>query len=312
MSSFSLAFKRSCDQVCRSPVKKAPPTRVVPASFRMLGYVFNLISLFNLDWASNKLSELWFTVFKPKPQDWVYSFWNEAERSVEVHLSDKTIPVYLWGRGPLIVCMHGWAGSGTQFRHLIPSLVKAGYRVAVFDAPAHGFNPERTTHILEFAQSLLAIEQQIAPIHTVVAHSFGAMATLTAKYYGLAVENMVFIAPGLDVVEIFDSYRNSMNLNQSLVDQFREKVGRKIAEITHIDMPWAFFQPANLMKYSSESGLLVFDHDDEEVSLAQFRKTASEWNQCDIHETHGLGHFRLLKDKTVIRKISEHIAELKK
>ena len=312
MSSFSLAIKRSCDQVCHSQAKKAQPSRVVPASVRLLGYAFNLISLINIDWASSRLSNFWFTVFKPKPRDWVYSFWNEAERSVEVHLSDKTIPVYLWGRGPLIVCMHGWAGSGTQFRYLIPSLVKAGYRVAVFDAPAHGFNPERTTHVLEFAQSLLAIEQQIAPIHTVVAHSFGAMATLTASYHGLTVENMVFIAPGLDVEEIFQSYSQSMNLNQTLSDQFHYKVGQKMADIANIDQPWTFFQPENLMKHSSESGLLIFDHDDEEISLDQFRKIASKWQCCDTHETQGLGHFRLLKDDKVISKISEHVAGLKR
>ena len=311
MSSISLAVKQSCDQVCnRQTSQKTKPSRVVPPSIRLLGLGLNLASYISPDWAAQKLSDLWFSVFKPKPRDWVYAFWNQADRRVELDLSDKTIPVYLWGRGPLVVCMHGWSGSGTQFRELIPSLVNAGFQVAVFDAPAHGFNPGRTTHVLEFAQSLLAIHQQISPIHTVVAHSFGAMATLTASYHGLKSQSMVFIAPGLDVEEIFESYCSSLKLTPKLAQGFRMKVGQKMADIAYLDNPWQFFKSAELLKNASDGGLLIYDDKDEEVTLAQFERVRREWSGCEAMETKSLGHFKILKDAAVIDKITQHILSL--
>ena len=38
----------------------------------------------------------------------------------------KKIQCYAWGKGPVVMVMHGWAGRATQFRKFIPELTKAG------------------------------------------------------------------------------------------------------------------------------------------------------------------------------------------
>ncbi|MCK4710704.1 MAG: alpha/beta hydrolase, partial [Gammaproteobacteria bacterium] len=152
-----------------SSTKSNGKKRIVPWKIRLFGLALNLASLFNNEWAAEKLSQILFTVFKSQPKLWVTKFWNQADRRFEIQLSDQSIPVYCWGKGPLVVLMHGWSGSGTQFKHFIPALTQAGYRVAVFDAPVHGTNPGKHSHLLDFSDSLVAIQQQLGPVDTVIA-----------------------------------------------------------------------------------------------------------------------------------------------
>ena len=311
MASFAQVLKHSCNQVCgRSSLQNRfqKSQRVVPARYRMAGLAFNLTALVNCEWAATQLSSLWFRVFKPKAREWVHPFWHSADQRVELELADKSIPVYLWGRGPLVVCMHGWGGSGTQFRRIIPELVGRGYRVASFDAPAHGLNPEKTTHILEFVQALLAIQHQIGVIHTVVGHSFGCLATLLATEYELMPERMVFIAPGLDIEDMFENYADQMGLDQPLIERFHDIVGDRMSEIAMVSDAWSWLQPERLMHHATEKGLLIYDSEDEELDLRHFERIKRLWPGCESIKTDGLGHFKLLKEPSVISRIGDWLS----
>jgi pimeloyl-ACP methyl ester carboxylesterase len=277
--------------------------RIVPLSYQIFGLGLNAVSRIRNEWAADILSNIWFTVFKSKPKRWITEFWQQAETCVELHLKDKSIPVYLWGQGPLVVMMHGWSGSGVQFRRLIPGLVAGGYQVAVFDAPAHGGNPGKYTHLIEFVDSLLAIQQQIGPVDTVLAHSFGGMAAVVAAQRGLSVQQMVLFGPHLDVQEMYQSYSDLLNLNTKLSNRFRDKIGQKMANIFEVDDVWTLLTPEILLAQIEYQGLLIYDKDDEEISQDQFKKIAQHWKGCQTLETKGLGHHHILKDETVIESV---------
>lgn len=283
--------------------------RVVPLSYQLLGLGLNIVSRIHMDWAAEVLKGLFFTVFKTQTKPWITEFWQQADSQIELQLKDKTIPVYLWGGGPLVVMMHGWSGSGVQFRKLIPDLVTAGYQVAAFDAPAHGDNPGKQTHVLEFVDSLLAIQLQIGPVHTLMAHSFGGMAAMMACQRGLSVEQMILFGPQLDVNEIYQSYSDLLNLNSKLSQRFRQKIGERMAEIVGYDDVWGLFTPQCLLKDRDFSGLLIYDPEDEEIPLSQFKAVAQYWQGCQVIETAGLGHHLILKDDAVIEKVLGFMAQ---
>ncbi len=251
--------------------------RVIPLSYQMFGLGLNVVSHLRNEWVADILSNFWFTVFKSRPKPWISEFWQQAETCVGVRLEGKSIPVSFWGQGPLVVMMHGWSGSGVQFRRLIPGLVAAGYQVAAFDAPAHGSNPGKHTHLLEFSDSLLAIQQQIGPVDTVMAHSLGGMAAVVAAQRGLSVRQMVLFGPHLDVHKMYQSYSNLLGLNPKLSIRFRDKIGEKMAEILGVDDAWASCTPANLLAQSDFQGLLIYDSEDEEIPQDQFKSVAQHW-----------------------------------
>lgn len=281
--------------------------RVVPLSYQLAGIGLNLISRFNNEWIAKILSDFWFTVFKKAPKSWVEKFWQQAEKRVELELGNNSIPVYLWGNGPLVVMMHGWSGSGIQFRKFIPALVEAGYQVALFDAPSHGSNPGKTADLVDFCDALIAIQQQIASVDTVVAHSLGAMSAVLATHRGLHVKRLVLLAPHLDVQKMFDSYRQLLSLNTKLASRFHSIIGRKMADILGTNDPWGVLTPDALLCDSEIPGLLVYDQTDEEIPQQLFKDIERHWQQSSVIKTQDLGHSRLLKDAVVIRQVVKYL-----
>lgn len=283
--------------------------RIIPMRYRLFGQVLNFVSLLNTNWASRVLNDMWFTVFKKKPKPWVKRFWDSVDNIVELSLNEKTVPVGLWGKGPLVVMVHGWSGSGTQFRHLVPGLVAAGYQVAIFDAPAHGSNPGKTTHLLEFSATLNAVGKQIGPIDTIMAHSLGAMATLVAMAdNGLKADKLVLFAPHLSVDKMHETYSETLGLNPKLSARFRDMIGARMSVLFDGDDPWARLTPANLLKNVTCEGLLIHDANDPEISPNLFGEVKNSWSTCQLLVTQNLGHRGILKDENVIETIVEFMS----
>ena len=281
--------------------------RVVPLSFQLAGLTLNLLSRMHNEWASGVLAGLWFTVFKTRSKPWVADFWASAQERFEVTVDAHSIPIHCWGQGPLIVVMHGWSGSGTQFRQFIVPLVAAGFRVAAFDAPAHGANPGRRTHLVNFTDSLFAIQARLGPINTVIAHSLGAMATVYALRRGLGADRSVLIAPHLDVQKMFDTFSYLLGMRPPLARRFHDKIGARMREILDGEDPWLTLNPTAMLEASGFEGMLVYDHQDPEVEQAQFDDIIRHWRGAEVLATDGLGHNRILKDERVIGAVVEYL-----
>ena len=269
--------------------------------------ILNFASRIHNEWASDVLASLWFTVFKSGQKPWVTEFWGSADECIEITIDDTAIPVYCWGQGPLVVAMHGWSGSGTQFRQFISPLVEGGFRVACFDAPAHGANPGRRTHLVNFSASLFAIQDRLGKIECVVAHSLGAMATVYALQQELPVDRIVLVAPHLDVQKMFETYRDLLRMRPALANRFHDKIGTRMKSILNDKDPWEIFTPEKMLVKSDFRGLLVYDHEDPEVTQAQFDEIIQHWENCKVLATDGLGHNRILKDKSVIDAVVDYL-----
>ena len=59
--------------------------------------------------------------------------------------SEGRVAYWSWGdpSWPLVVCLHGWGGRGTQWSPVATALLALRHRVVVLDAPAHGVSIER-------------------------------------------------------------------------------------------------------------------------------------------------------------------------
>lgn len=91
----------------------------------------------------------------------------------EVHLVDA-------GEGPLVVLAHGFPELGYSWRHQVPALAEAGYRVLAPDQRGYGrtSQPERTEDydILALTGDLLALLDDLGEQRAVfVGHDWGAM-----------------------------------------------------------------------------------------------------------------------------------------
>ena len=92
-----------------------------------------------------------------------------------------SLSVRVEGTGPLVILMHGWPELGLSWRHQIPALVQAGYRVAVPDMRGYGDSDKPDSpgaYTLDtIADDMQAVAGALNAAHWVaVGHDWGAPA----------------------------------------------------------------------------------------------------------------------------------------
>jgi pimeloyl-ACP methyl ester carboxylesterase len=101
--------------------------------------------------------------------------------AVSLHVRDE-------GSGPLIVLLHGFPENGSSWRHQIPELVRAGFRVVAPDLRGYGESPKPrgvdAYRLTEIVDDLHALVQKLGDEPFVlVGHDWGGFA---AWYYVMA------------------------------------------------------------------------------------------------------------------------------
>lgn len=117
----------------------------------------------------------------------------------EIERDDGRIAVETAGAGPLVLCVPGMGESRASFRHLIPGLVAAGYRVVAMDLRGHGDSSADFADYDDVATAgdIVAVIDALggAPA-TVVGNSMGAAAgVLAAAARPGSVDRLVLIGP---------------------------------------------------------------------------------------------------------------------
>lgn len=222
---------------------------------------------------------------------------KQAEKSV-LHLDGKKIQCYSWGKGPIVLVVHGWAGRATQFRKIISSLVAADFRVIGFDGPAHGQSQGRSTNIQAFEKVLRMIYQTFGTPDAIIAHSFGGGAVLFAAMNGLTVKKLINIASPTIGDEIIQTYLTTINGSSTtglfFKSYVKETTGKPFEEFTALHFIRNIHQDLRL--------LLIHDENDPEVSINHAIEVTKIYPKADLFRTRGLGHTRILRDDEVIRQ----------
>jgi pimeloyl-ACP methyl ester carboxylesterase len=222
-------------------------------------------------------------------------------------VNHKTIACYSWGKGPVVVVLHGWAGRATQFRKFIEVLTRRGYCVIGFDGPAHGRSEGKSTNIHEFEDVLKQITAKVGVPEAYIAHSFGGSAVLFAVMNGLAVKKIINIASPTIGDEIIRTYLKAIGGSWKTGEYFksliRQKSGKTFDEFTSLYFVRHIKPDLDL--------LLVHDESDDQVPIDHANALVKAYPYAKLYRTSGLGHTRILKDEAVIHKCVTFIEELR-
>jgi pimeloyl-ACP methyl ester carboxylesterase len=111
---------------------------------------------------------------------------------------EGSIAYEIRGTGPLVLCVPGMGDLRSSYRHLVPALVNAGYRVAVADLRGHGdsdstfssYDDEAT------ASDAIALIEHLDQPATIVGNSMGAgAAVIAAARRPELVSGLVLLGP---------------------------------------------------------------------------------------------------------------------
>ena len=230
--------------------------------------------------------------------------------TVDVHLraprwNGATTPVvcWRWGVGPTVLLVHGWEGRGSQLGALVEPLVAAGLSVVAFDAPAHGSSPGSRLYLTDHADAVIDVAASVGPIHAIVAHSFGAAASLLAHARGgVDAPRNVMLAPNVLIDDSVQKFAKLVALDEP------DRIALEGNLAAHTGIGIDSLRLDRLVGRRDSALLVVHDRDDREVALVHGEKLAEAWGQARLVTTGGLGHRRILRDPAVIARVVETIS----
>ncbi len=203
-------------------------------------------------------------------------------------------------RGTVLV-VHGWTSEAAFMTAFAEPIRRAGYRVVLFDCPAHGLSPGRMTNLIECARATLAVGQAFQPIHAVVAHSFGTLVSLLVAEGGppmtgrLDIDRFVFVAGPNRLTDVTGHFGRTINLSpagQRAYERHLERIGRR---------PLSAFTTLNLLRTVGKPALLLHARDDHDVAFSAAEEVAAGYSAAELVAFDGLGHRKILYAPPAIR-----------
>lgn len=221
-----------------------------------------------------------------------------SDNAAHVPYANRWLRVWSFGEGPTILLAHGWSGYAAQLDAWIEPLVAAGHRVVLFDAPAHGGSGGRQTNIMDMAGAIQHVAGLYGPVHAIVAHSFGAPATLFALRHGLKADRLVLMAAPLSLTKFSLFVAHVLGLPLSVRGRMQRNMERKLGfrwDETDTDTVLA-----DLAATRPLDVLLIHDRRDREVPFACAERIAEAVPSARLVATEGNGHNRILRNAAVI------------
>lgn len=212
-----------------------------------------------------------------------------------LEVDEQRVSYDVAGTGPLVILAHGWSGASSQFAELRGALLGAGFRVATFDAPAHGASSGKSSNAGQFGRTIEAVARQHGPALAIVGHSLGGLAAaLCAR--ALAPAGLVLLAPMPSFDFALDQFQEALRFDDGLRERIAvlvEQRARVLRSAARLEIAFEEGRPA----------LLVHDVLDRRVPVQASRELASRYPSVEYVETDGLGHSKALDDAGIIERI---------
>jgi len=179
---------------------------------------------------------------------------------------------------------------------LAQALVASGFRVVLFDAPAHGVSMGRLASLPQFSRALRVVSDALGPVHGLVGHSLGGAAVSLAMRNGLQARRAVLLAAPADVVLFSRAFAKHLRIPRRAHNAMRQNLESRL------QFRWEELHVPTLARRMTAPALIVHDRDDPDVPYAHGEEIAAAWPGAELMTTSGLGHRTVLRDPQVIER----------
>jgi pimeloyl-ACP methyl ester carboxylesterase len=230
----------------------------------------------------------------------------------EIPFEGQLLKSYSWGTGRHVLLVHGWGSQASHLALLGRSLAKAGFRVLIFDGPAHGHSrqhgqPNRSG-LFEFCRAIATVGRKLLPLYGIVGHSLGAAAAAftVAGHAGLAAyqtfaERLVLLSAPASVARMIEHFCRSTGEEDRLAELTRGLERKFCFSVPEYSVPVALRNlPANI--------LIVHDEQDKEVPVIDAFSLKGARADAQLVLTQGAGHQRILANRTMLRAVKDFLS----
>ena len=220
---------------------------------------------------------------------------------LQVPSDGHQLAVWTWGEGPVVILAHGWGARAGRFSEMATALLSRGFRVVLFDAPAHGASEGQQASLPQFARALRDVASAFDPAYGLVGHSLGGAAVSLAMRDGLKPARAVLLAPPSDVYLFSQAFAEHLRIPHRARTLMRQNLESRLR------ISWDQLHIPTLARGMSAPVLIIHDQNDREVPYAQGSAIAEAWPGAELFTTSGLGHRAILRDREVIRRTVEFL-----
>jgi pimeloyl-ACP methyl ester carboxylesterase len=203
-----------------------------------------------------------------------------------------------------VLIVHGFESASLNFGSYITALLKKGYEVLAFDAPAHGRSGGKKITLPLYIQAIREIYERYGPIRSFMAHSFGGLALCpfleTIPTDGST--KLVLIAPACEAVTAVDSFFQLLQLSPDLRPEFDRLITRTGG------FPASHFSIRRTFRNIAADTLWVQDEEDQVTPLRDALLVKEDHHpNIRFLITKGLGHRKIYRDPNIQRQVVDFL-----
>jgi esterase/lipase len=228
----------------------------------------------------------------------------EKAEKLQFTFEGEQVRGYRWNHpaGKKLQILHGFESSVINFDRYIKPLVRKGYEVIAFDAPAHGRSTGKRINVLIYKNMIKKVWELYGPVQNYIAHSLGGLALSLALEETEHDEShkAVLIAPATETTTAVNSYFRFLKLDNSIRGEF----DRLIRELSGQPPEW--YSITRAAENIRAQVLFLQDRDDD---MTPFRDMEPLMNRnypnFRFIISEGLGHRRIYRDNKSSKAIVE-------
>lgn len=230
------------------------------------------------------------------------------EKAEKLHLKmdDYKLVGYRWNhpQPKKVLILHGFSSTIRKFDHFVMPLVKKGYEVLAFDAPAHGESSGKQVNVLSYKKTIATVYEKFGPIHSFIAHSFGglALSLFIEELKYTDHKKMVLIAPATETFTALKTFCSFLHIE----DDVKEEIGKIIYERGGKLPEWYSVRRA---AFNIKAEVLWVHDEEDDVTPWSDAEKIKEDRHSNFHfmVTKGLGHRKIYRDNKVKKAVLEFL-----
>ena len=225
----------------------------------------------------------------------------EAQK-VGIQFEGLTLRGWHWqpkeANGKKILINHGFDSYSYRFEKYVQPLLKAGFDVFAYDAPAHGISDGKTINALLYSQSIVKFNEVFGDFYGIIAHSIGGLAASLAAEHLPKLQKLVLIAPAVETTTAITNFIKHFGLSDDLKTELTNYI------VDFSKMPISYFATSTAVQKITTPTLWLHDTEDLICTFDDVKPVKKMYlPHIQFYITTGLGHSKIYRESKTIKTI---------